>query len=222
VRGLFVTGTDTGVGKTAVSAALMVRYRGARYWKPIQTGPENDTAEVLRLSSSPAAAAYLHGVRLVDPVSPHLAARRAGTRIDLPFLTAEVKKSAESWIVEGAGGVLVPINESDLMVHLMERLGLPVVVVARTTLGTINHTLLTIEAVRARRLVVAGVVMVGEPNPDNRAAIEQYGNVAVLGEMPLFNEMAGRRPAPHLDVQRLAAWAVAHLDCDDRLAELLA
>ncbi len=161
MRGLFVTGTDTGVGKTAVSAALMVRYRGARYWKPIQTGLEDDTAEALRLSSSrllfsPQEAAYLHGVRLPDPVSPHLAAQRAGTRIDLPFLTAEVKESADAWIVEGAGGALVPLNESDLMIHFMERLGLPVVIAARTALGTINHTLLTIEALRARRLTIAG------------------------------------------------------------------
>src|SRR5580658_2456754 len=180
MRGVFVTGTDTGVGKTVVCAALMVRYRGARYWKPIQTGPEDDTSEVLRLSSSSREAAHLHGVRLGDPVSPHLAARLAGTRIDLPLLTAELEESTDRWIVEGAGGVLVPVNESDSMVHLMERLGLPVVVVARTSLGTINHTLLTIEALRARRLAIAGVVMVGEPNPESRAAIEQYGGVAVL------------------------------------------
>jgi dethiobiotin synthase len=218
VRGVFVTGTDTGVGKTVVSAALMVRYRGARYWKPIQTGPEDDTTEALRLSSSPREAAYLHGVRLVDPVSPHLAAKRAGTRIDVPFLTAEMKESAGAWIVEGAGGVLVPVNESDLMVHLMERLGLPVVVAARTTLGTINHTLLTIEALRARKLAVAGVVMVGDADVDNRAAIEHYGNVAVLGELPWLEGAAGHRPAP----QTLAAWAAAHLDPGNRLAEFLA
>jgi dethiobiotin synthase len=222
VRGVFVTGTDTGVGKTAASAALMVRYRGARYWKPIQTGPDDDTAEALRLSCSPREAAYLHGVRLADPVSPHLAAKRAGTRIDLPFLTLEAKQFEGSWIVEGAGGALVPINESDLMVHLMERLGLPVVVVARTTLGTINHTLMTIEAVRARKLVVAGVVMVGDCDADNRAAIERYGGVTVLGEMPWFQETAGRRPAPRLDIQRLAAWAAEHLDAGSRLAEFLA
>jgi dethiobiotin synthase len=218
VRGVFVSGTDTGVGKTAVAAALMVRYRGSRYWKPIQTGPENDTAEVLRLSSSAREAAYLHGARLAEPVSPHLAAKLAGTRIDIPFLTAEVKDTTGTWIVEGAGGVLVPVNEADLMVHLMERLGLPVVIAARTTLGTINHTLLTIEALRARRLTVAGVVMVGDRDADNRAAIEQYGNVTVLGEMPWFPEMAGHGPAP----QRLAIWASEHLDTGGRLAEFLA
>jgi dethiobiotin synthase len=213
VRGVFVTGTDTGVGKTVVSAALLARYRGARYWKPIQTGPDNDTAEALRLSSSSRDAAYLHGARLADPVSPHLAAKRAGTRIDLPFLTMTVKQFEGAWIVEGAGGALVPVNESDLMVHLMERLGLPVVVVARTTLGTINHTLLTLEALRARRLDVAGVVMVGDANADNRAAIEQYGNVAVLGEMPRFE---------NLTPEGIADWAAAHLDSGNRLAEFLA
>ncbi len=126
-------------------------------------------------------------------MSPHLAAQRAKTRIDLPFLVGSVKESAkeseDQWIVEGAGGTLVPVNESDLMVHLMERLALPVLVVARTSLGTINHTLLTIEALRARRLTVTGVVMVGDANVDNRAAIEHYGSVAVLGEMPRFDPL---------------------------------
>lgn len=213
MRGIFVTGTDTGVGKTVVCAALMLRYPGARYWKPIQTGPDDDTAEALRLSSSSRESAYFHGVRLADPVSPHLAAKRAHTRIDLPFLTADVKKSQDAWIVEGAGGTLVPINESDLMVHLMERLGLPVVVVARTSLGTINHTLLTLEAVRARKLPVAGVVMVGDPNCDNRAAIEEYGKVIVLGEMP---------PIGPLTAGGLASWATLHFDQQNRLAEFLA
>jgi dethiobiotin synthetase len=213
VRGLFVTGTDTGVGKTAVCAALMLRYPGTRFWKPIQTGPDDDTAEVLRLSAACRESAYFHGVRLTDPVSPHLAAKRAHTRIDLPFLTADVKKSQGTWIVEGAGGALVPINESDLMVHLMERLGLPVVVVARTSLGTINHTLLTLEAVRARKLPVAGVVMVGEPNSDNRAAIEGYGQAVILGEMPRMEPVTP---------DALASWATSHFDEQRRLAEYLA
>jgi dethiobiotin synthase len=212
MRGIFVTGTDTGVGKTVVSAALMIRYPGSRYWKPIQTGLDDDTAEVLRLSDSPREAAYLHGVRLPDPVSPHLAARRKNTRIDLAFLVEAVKESDQAFIVEGAGGVLVPVNESDLMVHLIERLALPVVVVARTTLGTINHTLLAIEALRARRLIVAGVIMAGDPDPDNRAAIEHYGSAAILGEMPKFQP---------LSAANLRDWAARSLDRENRLQELL-
>jgi dethiobiotin synthase len=195
-----------------VSAALMVRFEECRYWKPIQTGPDDDTAEVQRLSRCSRERVCLHGVRLPEPLSPHLAAERANTRIDLPFLTSWAKESADTWVVEGAGGALVPINESDLMVHLMERLGLPVVVAARTTLGTINHTLLTIEALRARRLDVAGVVMVGDQNPDNRAAIESYGNVPVLGEMPRFDP---------LTPNSVADWAAGALDPDGILLEIV-
>lgn len=216
MRGIFVTGTDTGVGKTVLSAALMIRYPGSRYWKPIQTGTDNDTGddtrEVLRLSESPRDAAFLHGVRLPDPVSPHLAAKLANTRIDLPFLALSVKDSNQAFIVEGAGGALVPVNDSDLMVHLMERLGLPVVIAARTTLGTINHTLLTIEALRARRLAVAGVVMVGDPNPENRAAIEHYGKATILGEMPKLDPLT---PAS------LRRWAERSLDPERLLQEHL-
>ena len=193
MRGLFVTGTDTGVGKTVLSAALMLRYPEARYWKPIQTGPDDDTAEVRRLSGGQVIA---EGIRLPDPVSPHLAAKRVEMTIDLGPLATRV--SAMPVIVEGAGGVLVPINDAQTMADLMEMLGLPVIVAARSTLGTINHTLLTIEALRARALGVAGVVMIGDANADNRAAIEHYGNVAVIAEMSLFDP---------LTPESLRAWA---------------
>jgi dethiobiotin synthetase len=202
MRGIFVTGTDTGVGKTVVSAALLCRYPQARYWKPIQTGIEtdDDTAEVRRLTGL--IQDRDEGVRLRNPVSPHLAAERAGTRIDLESLTEWATGNQESWIVEGAGGVLTPLNDTQTMANLMVRLGLPVVVVARTTLGTINHTILTIEALRARSLHVAGVVMVGDLNSDNRAAIERYGKVDVLAEMPRFDP---------LTPSRLAEWARTNL-----------
>ena len=213
MRGIFVTGTGTNVGKTVLSAALMIRYPNCRYWKPIQTGPDNDTAEVLRFTELPRDSAYYHGARFPDPVSPHLAAQRAGTRINVASLTESIKETESAWIVEGAGGALVPINESDLMIHLMERLGLPVIVASHTALGTINHTLLTLEALRARRLTVAGVVMIGEPNQDNRAAIETYGAVPVLGEMPHFDPLA---PA------KLRAWATSSLDPENNLQEVLA
>ena len=185
MRGLFVTGTDTGVGKTVLSAALMLRFRSACYWKPIQTGTDDDTAEVQRLSGG---RVLDQGVRLPDPVSPHLAARRAGVKIDLESLLPSRDNDGAAYIVEGAGGVLVPVNDSQMMIDLMALLGLPVIVAARTTLGTINHTLLTLEALRARALYIAGVVMIGERNPDNPAAIEQYGHVRVL-KMPRFHSL---------------------------------
>ncbi|PWT98539.1 MAG: dethiobiotin synthase [Terriglobia bacterium] len=206
-RGLFVTGTDTGVGKTVVSAALALRFQGVSYWKPVQTGIEqdDDAAEVHRLAGCPVA----HGIGLPRPVSPHLAARWSGVTISVEDLRPP---DVNACIVEGAGGVLVPLNDSQLMADLMYSLDLPVVVVARTSLGTINHTLLTLEALRSRSLCVAGVVMVGESNVDNRAAIEHYGQTRVLSEMPWFQP---------LESARLAAWAAEELDPSGVLAEWL-
>lgn len=215
LRGLFVTGTDTNVGKTVTAAALVHRYRHLvplRYWKPVQTGIEqdDDTAEIARLVECEAAA----GIRLRDPVSPHLAAQRCGVTITVDAIRAFVPADIGDmrWIVEGAGGVLVPLNEQELMVDFMRALNLPVVVVARSTLGTINHTLLTLEALSARALCVGGVVMSGECNPDNRAAIEHYGRCPVLGEMPMFDPLT--RSA-------LGEWAAAELDPEGRLLEFL-
>ncbi len=223
-RGIFVTGTDTNVGKTVVSAALMVRYRAEaplRYWKPIQTGirdsgfgirNSDDTAEVARLSRARDEKIVNAGVRLPDPVSPHLAAQRAGTRITVKKIVETLNgiesrtpnpESRHRWIIEGAGGVLVPINERETMADLMRALDLPVLIAARSTLGTINHTLLTIEALRRRMLRVAGVVMVGEPNDENRLAIEKYGAAEVIAAMPHFNP---------LTPETLARWVDAAFD----------
>jgi len=219
LRGLFVTGTDTGVGKTVVSAALMHRYRrdvALRYWKPVQTGIEqdDDTREVAALGACEPDEVCTEGIRLPRPVSPHLAARLHGTTIEVGSLAAasERETAARAWIVEGAGGVLVPLNRDQIMADLIVMLGLPAVVAARSSLGTINHTLLTLEALRNRGITVGGVVMVGDPNGDNRDAIERYGNVRVVGEMPRFDP---------LEPQTLRAWAVAMLDTDARLLEHL-
>jgi dethiobiotin synthetase len=195
-RGLFVTGTDTGIGKTVVSAALMHHCRAAgpvRYWKPIQTGIEqdDDTETVQRLGRCVEGEMFRQGVRLPRPLSPHLAAKLAGAYISVDVLGHLTDAQADDpfWIIEGAGGVLVPINDHEMMIDLIVRLGLPAVVVARTTLGTINHTLLTIAALRSRSTPIAGVVMVGAPDRENQAAIETYGQVPVLGVIPLMNEV---------------------------------
>jgi dethiobiotin synthase len=218
MRGIFVTGTDTGVGKTAVSAALLQRYRNSaalRYWKPVQTGIErdDDTREVQRLGAGDGEF-YELGLRLATPVSPHLAAERAGISIAIEVLLAMLPDDAEQchWIVEGAGGALVPLNARELMIDLMGALGAGVVVAARSGLGTINHTLLTLEALHRRSLRVAGVVLVGDKNPDNCAAIERYGQVPVLGEMPIFEL---------LNAANLGEWARVELDRGGRLAEFL-
>jgi dethiobiotin synthetase len=181
----FVTGTDTGVGKTVVSALLCAAF-DAIYWKPIQTGTREgtDRATVMRLAELPRARTVAEAYRFAPPVSPHLAARRAGVHIDLRKIKMPRIAARENLIAEGAGGALVPINDTQLMTDLMRHLGLPVLLVARTTLGTINHTLLSLAALRAARLDVRGVVMAGKPNRDNRAAIERYGSVEVVGVVP--------------------------------------
>ena len=219
LRGLFVTATDTNVGKTVTCAALLHRYRQSVplcYWKPIQTGIEqdDDTAEVRRLADCSESEILDEGIRLPRPVSPHLAARLSEQTIEIGDLTGMLhsRGGAERWIVEGAGGALVPLNDNSLMTDLMQALALPVLIVARAGLGTINHTLLTLEALRARSLCVAGVVMVGDKNPENRDAIEHYGHVAVLGEMPLWNP---------LDTAPLAKLAATELDLQGRLLGLL-
>jgi dethiobiotin synthetase len=203
------------VGKTVAAAAFVHRCRKdgsgrpVKYWKPIQTGIEqdDDTREVRRLAACSNEEILDAGVRLERPLSPHLSARLAGTRISLDDVQANIAGQAEdaTWVVEGAGGVLVPVNDSDLMIDLMARLALPVAVVARSTLGTINHTLLTLEALRARHLTVAGVLLVGERNVENRDAIAAYGHVRILGEMPTFVPLTP-------DV--LGAWARAELMTD--------
>jgi dethiobiotin synthase len=213
---VFVTGTDTGVGKTVVSAALLHRYGAAGYWKPVQTGIEedDDTETVRRLAGAGDARLLREGVRLPRPVSPHLAARLSGTTIEVPHLVAIAARQppAGRWVVEGAGGVLVPLSDTRLMIDLVCELALPVVVAARTTLGTINHSLLTLEALRARRLRVAGVVLVGEPHADNRDTIERRGAVPVLGELPWLTP---------LTATTLGTWAASSLDRDARLGSLL-
>ncbi|MGE3707775.1 MAG: dethiobiotin synthase [Vicinamibacterales bacterium] len=215
LRGVFVTGTDTGVGKTVVSAALMVRYghgRAVRYWKPVQTGIEHDddTRTVEQLAGC---RVLEKGVRLPRPLSPHLAARLAGQPIDVDALVSLAASCAdtERFVVEGAGGVLVPLTPSVLVIDLIERLGLPAVVVARTTLGTINHTLMTMSTLRARGIAVPGVLLDGPANAENQAAIEHYGDVPVLGHLPPLEPLTRDALAP----------VAQQLDPHGRLSEFL-
>ncbi|MBF0137190.1 MAG: dethiobiotin synthase [Magnetococcus sp. DMHC-1] len=189
-KGLFVTGTDTHVGKTVVSAWLLRRLHGY-YWKPIQAGleDETDTMAVQRISELPGHYFIPSRHLLHLPRSPHLAAARENLTIHLPDF--HLPDLPGPLVVEGAGGVLVPLNATTLMVDLMVHLGLPVVVVARTSLGTINHTLMTLEALRSRNLPLVGVVLNGPPDPDNRDAIAHYGQVHILAEIPRLETLTG-------------------------------
>jgi len=186
----FVTGTDTGVGKTVLSALLCAAL-DASYWKPIQTGTEADldSRTVELLAELSAGRVLPEAYQFASAISPHLAARQAGVRIDLAKINLPAIAENAPVIVEGAGGVLVPINETELMVDVMRQLSLPVLLAARSSLGTINHTTLSLAALRNVGVAVAGVVTIGAPNAENRAAIEEYGNVHVVGEIPWLAEL---------------------------------
>ena len=206
MQGFFVTGTDTEVGKTLVSAWLMT-HLDADYWKPVQAGaePETDSVTVRRLADIPAGRILPEAYVLPEAMAPHEAARRAGITIDMTKL--EASETDRLLIVEGAGGLLVPLTEEAYVIDLAAELHLPVILVARSTLGTINHTLLSIEALRRRGLPLAGVVINGPETPHNRVAIERYGEVNVIAEIPWLPELTRaslREIEPELDLEKLA------------------
>jgi dethiobiotin synthetase len=187
----FVTGTDTAVGKTVVCAVLSAGLKAA-YWKPIQSGLEEaDTDWVRKVTGLPDGHFFKETYRLYQPLSPHAAAEADGVRIVLSDIHLPEAGGFSYLIVEGAGGVMVPLNHRHFMIDLMARLRLPVLLVARSSLGTINHTLLSLEQLRRNGLEVFGVVMNGTKNETNRRAIEYYGRVKV-SEVDVIREMTPR------------------------------
>ena len=185
---LVVTGTDTGIGKTVFAAGLAAAL-GAHYWKPIQAGvdPDGDKEEVARLSGLPASHILPEAYRLATPASPHLAARIDGVTIALDRLA--LPQVDGPLVVEGAGGVLVPISETLLMADLFAHWGQPVILCARTALGTINHSLLSIEALRARGVPIAGIAFIGDAHAENERIIPLLAGVPSLGRLPLLDPL---------------------------------
>ena len=182
-----VTGTDTDVGKTVVAAGL-AGYLGAHYWKPVQAGTIDGTdagtvARLARGRSKVLPEAYV----LKTPCSPHEAARIDGVKIERAGLA--LPGVLGPLVVEGAGGVLVPMADDLLAADLFADWGLPVILVARTALGTISHSLLSVEALRRRGLTVHGAVFVGEENPHSEAAIVRLGEVRRLGRLPWLDPL---------------------------------
>jgi len=200
---LIVTGTDTGIGKTVFSAGLAGAL-GAHYWKPIQAGvdPEGDKESVAALSGLPASHILPEAYRLATPASPHLAARIDGVEISLDRLA--LPQVDGPLVVEGAGGLMVPISESLLMIDLFAHWGRPVILCARTGLGTINHSLLSIEALRARGVPIAGIAFIGDPHAENERIVPLLGDVPVLGRLPLLAplgpETLARAFAAHINL----------------------
>jgi len=187
---IFVTGTDTNVGKTVVSAMLTLGL-GAAYWKPIQSGmePITDTDYVQKVTQLDSSHFLPERFLLPEPLSPHASAAIAGIKINLSDFQLPIADEKPSLIVEGAGGLLVPLNQQDLMIDLIQALHLPVCLVARSSLGTINHTLLSIQALRRAEIPILGVILNGAKNQVNREAIAHYGKVPILGELDFLDEM---------------------------------
>lgn len=197
-----VTGTDTGIGKTVFSAALAGAL-GATYWKPVQAGldGETDSETVARLSG---VAVLPERYRLRMPASPHRAAMEEGIAIDPNSLT--LPDSDAPLIVEGAGGLLVPLNGDTLFIDVFARWNVPLVLCARTSLGTINHTLLSLEAIRARAIPLLGVAFIGETNDSSERVILHFSGAKRLGLLP---------PLAPLTRESLACAFAAHFDARD-------
>lgn len=198
---LIVTGTDTDIGKTVFAAGLAGAL-GAHYWKPIQAGvdPQGDRETVAALSGLPARHILPEAYRLTTPASPHLAARIDGVTIDLDALA--LPQVDGPLVIEGAGGVLVPISPTLLMADLFAHWGQPVILCARTGLGTINHSLLSLEALRSRGVAVTGIAFIGDAHAENERIIPQIGGVRSLGRLPRLDP---------LDPATLSAAFAAHI-----------
>ncbi len=184
-----VTGTDTDIGKTVFAAAL-VGALGASYWKPVQAGldGETDSQAVARLSPGTATKILPEAWRLATPASPHLAAEIDGVVIDPEGLNPpEVHGPL---IIEGAGGLLVPLNRRVLTIDLFARWGLPTILCARTSLGAINHALLSLQALAAWNVPLAGVVFIGDETVDTQATIAAFSGARILGRLPRLDPLS--------------------------------
>jgi dethiobiotin synthetase len=178
-----VVGTDTGVGKTTFAAALVGALDGI-YWKPVQAGDldQTDADAVLRLSGLTPKQILPEVYRLRTPASPHLAAEIDGITIDPEMLV--LPEADRHLIVEGAGGLLVPLTREITYLDVIVRWNIPVVLCARTTLGTINHSLLSIEALRARSIALLGIAFIGDENLESERIIVDMAGVKRLGRLP--------------------------------------
>ena len=207
-RQFVITGTDTDIGKSVFAAALTAAL-GASYWKPVQAGLANgtDSETIARLGGIDPARILPERYRLKIPASPHFSAAQEGIVIGLDDL--DIPQVDGMLIIEGAGGALVPINPELLFADLFAHWALPVIIVASTSLGTINHSLLTIEALRSRGVPIHGIAFIGDENVDSEQTICRIGAVPHLGRLPIIDELtpASLRDAfaAHFDIGDFAS-----------------
>ena len=188
-----ITGTDTGIGKTVVSAMLTLAL-GGTYWKPVQSGVEGgvDTKAVQKMTALPNERFLPEAYVFTEPLSPHRAAELDDAHINVEGL--EIPEMVDGpLIIEGAGGLMVPLTRENLLINLFKKWNevrrVPVILVARTGLGTINHTLLSLEALWSRKISVHGIVFVGDENEDNMRTIGEFSDVKILGRLPMLDSL---------------------------------
>ncbi|WP_439273702.1 dethiobiotin synthase [Pseudochrobactrum sp. HB0163] len=181
-----VSGTDTGIGKTIFSAALAQALQ-AGYWKPVQSGLEEETDSAIVRRLAPDCSVLPEQWRLQLPASPHLSASREGVEIDPEKLN--IPRCSKPLVVEGAGGLMVPLSRRQTYLDVFARWQYPVILCARTQLGTINHSLLSLQALRSRNIPVLGMAFIGHAHEDSEGIICELGNVRRLGRLPLLDDL---------------------------------
>ncbi|MCB9983874.1 MAG: ATP-dependent dethiobiotin synthetase BioD [Rhodospirillales bacterium] len=187
-----ITGTDTDVGKTVVAAMLTLALE-ATYWKPVQSGVQGgvDTKTVQKLTGLPNERFLPEEYVFTESLSPHRAAELDEAQIDVDAL--EIPDVPGPLIIEGAGGLMVPLTRQNLLINLFKRWNeserVPVILVARTGLGTINHTLLSLEALWSRKIPVHGIIFVGDENGDNMRTIGEFSDTKILGRLPMLDSL---------------------------------
>lgn len=186
-RPIFITGIGTGIGKTIVSAILVEKLM-ADYWKPVQSGDLNnsDTMLVKSLISNKKTVFHAEAYRLTHPYSPHFSAALDGIRIDLNQFS--LPKTENQLIIEGAGGLMVPLNETDLMIDLIKKLDAAVVLVSKNYLGSINHTLLSVEILKTRNIPISKLIFCGETNESSEEVIYNQTGIEIL-HFPFFDSL---------------------------------
>jgi dethiobiotin synthetase len=185
---LFITGIGTGIGKTLI-AAIVVEKLKADYWKPIQSGDldNSDTMKVQTLVSNTKTIFHGEAYRLTQPYSPHKSAKLDGIVINERSILAP--KTGNQLIIEGAGGLMVPLNDQFLMIDLIEQLDAEVILVSQNYLGSINHTLLSTEALKQRGIPIKGIIFNGEANTSSEEYILNYTGIPLLGSIPHLPEI---------------------------------
>ena len=183
-----ICGTDTDVGKTLISS-FFVRGLKSFYWKPIQSGieTETDSQSILRLSGIKKEKILKEAYIFEKPVSPHWAAEIDGKKIDINLLN--LPKIDGSIVIETAGGLMVPITRNFLQIDQIRKWNLPVIIVCRSSLGTLNHTLLTIEALKKRNIKILGLIINGEKHLDNPKTLREFSKLPIIAEFPRLNNI---------------------------------